>query len=212
MLGFGVLGPLEITGPDGAAVPLAGNRQRALVALLLANAGRVVGAEQLADAVFADRPPVNPAAALHSQVSRLRRLLGPQLVSRPSGYALQVEASRFDAARFERLLAAASAAPLEAVDLLREALGLWRGAAYSEFPELETVRLEATRLEELRLTATEELAEALTGSGRAAAAVPLLEPFVAENPLRERARRGVDARALQRRPACRGAAALRDVP
>ena len=188
MLGFGVLGPLEITGPDGAAVPLAGDRQRALVALLLANAGRVVGAEQLADAVFADRPPANPAAALHSQVSRLRRLLGPQLVSGPSGYALQVEAGRFDAARFERLLAAARAAPAEAVDLLREALELWRGAAYAGFSELETVRLEAIRLEELRLTATEDLAEALTASGRAAAAVPLLEPFVAGNPLRERAR------------------------
>lgn len=130
---------------------------------------------------------MNPAAALHSQVSRLRRLLGPQLVSRPAGYALQVEASRFDAARFKRLLAGACAAPLEAVDLLREALDLWRGAAYSEFSELETVRLEAIRLEELRLTATEDLAEALTASGRAAAAVPLLEPFVAGNPLRERA-------------------------
>ena len=118
MLGFGVLGPLEVTGPDGAAVPLAGDRQRALVALLLAHAGRVVGAEQLADAVFADRPPANPAAALHSQVSRLRRLLGPQLVSGPSGYALRVEAGRFDAARFERLLAGARAAPPEAVDLL----------------------------------------------------------------------------------------------
>lgn len=32
MLGFGVLGPLEITGPDGVAEPLAGNRERALVA------------------------------------------------------------------------------------------------------------------------------------------------------------------------------------
>lgn len=188
MLGFGVLGPLEITGPDGVVVPLPGSRQRALVAVLLANAGRVVGAEQLADAVFADRPPVNHAAALHSQVSRLRRLLGPQLVSRPAGYALQVEASRFDADRFERLLGAASVAPLEAVDLLREALELWRGAAYAEFPELETVRLEAIRLKELRLTATEDLAEALTATGRAAAVVPLLEPFVAGNPLRERAR------------------------
>ena len=188
MLGFGVLGPLEITGPDGAEVPLAGDRQRALVALLLAHAGRVVGAEQLADAVFADRPPVNPAAALHSQVSRLRRLLGPQLVSGPSGYALRVEEGGLDAARFERLLAGARAAPAEAVDLLREALGLWRGAAYSGISDLETVRLEAIRLEELRLTATEDLAEALTASGRAAAAVPLLEPFVAGNPLRERAR------------------------
>jgi len=188
VLGFGVLGPLEITGPDGADVPLAGDRQRALVALLLAHAGRVVGAEQLADAVFADRPPVNPAAALHSQVSRLRRLLGPQLVSGPSGYALRVEEGGFDAARFERLLAGAPAAPTEAVDLLREALGLWRGAAYSGISDLETVRLEAIRLEELRLTATEDLAEALTASGRAAAAVPLLEPFVAGNPLRERAR------------------------
>ena len=189
MLGFGVLGPLEITGPDGAAMPLAGDRQRALVALLLAHAGRVVGAEQLADAVFADRPPANPAAALHSQVSRLRRLLGPQLVSRPSGYALRVEAGGSTRpgssgcspgrARHRR--------PRPWTCCARRS-DSGAAPAYSGISELETVRLEAIRLEELRLTATEDLAEALTASGRAAAAVPLLEPFVAGNPLRERAR------------------------
>jgi DNA-binding SARP family transcriptional activator/pimeloyl-ACP methyl ester carboxylesterase len=184
VLGFGVLGPLEVT---GAPVAPAGERQRGLLALLLAHGGRVVAADALAEALFADRPPANPAAALQSQVSRLRRVLGDTLVSAPRGYAVRFAPDQLDAARFELLLRRARTAPQEAADLLTDALGLWRGPAYAEFAELETVRLEAIRLDELRLTATEELAEALLARGRGAEVVPLLEPFVAANPLRERA-------------------------
>ncbi|HXV94751.1 MAG TPA: alpha/beta fold hydrolase, partial [Pseudonocardia sp.] len=153
-----------------------------------AHAGRVVAADTLAEALFADRPPANPAAALHSQVSRLRQVLGPALHSEPLGYGVQVEPQRFDAARFERLRAQARVEPQRAAELLGEALDLWRGEAYAEFGEIESVRLEAIRLDELRLTTTEELAEALTADGRSAEAVTLLEPFVAAHPLRERAR------------------------
>jgi DNA-binding SARP family transcriptional activator len=73
---FAVLGPLEARTDDGVVVSLPGERQRRLVALLLANHGRVVSAAALPEAVFADRAPANPAAALHNQMSRLRRTLG----------------------------------------------------------------------------------------------------------------------------------------
>lgn len=187
MHSYGVLGPLEIATDGGVPVIVPGDRQRGLVAMLLAHGGRVVTADALAEALFADRPPANPAAALHSQISRLRRVLGDStLISGSHGYAIR--AASTDADRFETLLAQARQDHAHAADRLGDALALWRGPAYVEFPELEAVRLEAMRLDELRLVAVEDRADALIAAGRAGEAVPELEPFVAVHPLRERAR------------------------
>ena len=187
MHSYAVLGPLEISSDDGVPVAVPGDRQRGLVAMLLAHGGRVVAADALAEALFADRPPANPTAALHSQIARLRRVLGDAaLISGAHGYAIR--AASTDADRFETLLARARQDPAHAADRLGDALALWRGPAYVEFPELEAVRLEAMRLDELRLGAVEDRADALTAAGRAGEAVPELEPFVAVHPLRERAR------------------------
>ena len=73
----------------------------------------------------------------------------------------------------------------EAARVLREGLGLWRGAAYAEFAEEEWARPEAQRLGELRLVAYEVLVDAELARGRAAEIVPELETLAAEHPLRE---------------------------
>lgn len=184
---FSVLGPLEARRGDGVPVPLPGERQRRVLALLLAHRGRAVSAAALAEAVFADRPPVNPAAALQNQMSRLRRALGEEtLVNTPHGYRIVSDGT--DADRFESLVDKARRDPARAVGLLGEAMSLWRGPAYAELTELEDVRLEADRLDELHRVAFEERAEALVACGRPAEAVPDMESFVAAHPLRERAR------------------------
>ncbi len=184
---FAVLGPLEVRTDDGMVVSLPGERQRRLVALLLANQGRVVSAAALAETVFADRAPANPAAALHNQMSRLRRALGDGVLDTTAhGYRLVCDG--IDADQFESLLGQARHEPARAVELLTKALSLWRGRAYGEFTEIDDVTAEAARLDELRCTAIEERAEALVATGRAAEAVADLESFVATNPLRERAR------------------------
>jgi hypothetical protein len=98
-------------------------------------------------------------------VSALRRALGPAgaalLVTRPPGYALEVEPERVDAARFERLVAEAGRVPAAeqggAAGLLEQALGLWRGPALAEFAGLPFARAEAARLEELRIDPSPEL-------------------------------------------------------
>lgn len=186
MLSYNVLGQLEIRGLDGAPVTVAGVRQRSLLALLLAHRGQVVASDTLADLLFADRPPAHPAAALQSQISRLRRSLGDSsVISTPRGYA--VPGAHTDADRFEELVDRARNDRARAPELLGSALTLWRGSAYGEFPELDVVQREATRLDALRMVATEERAEALTAAGRAGEAVPDLGRFVADNPLRERA-------------------------
>ena len=190
---FRVLGPVSAVTAGGQPLPLTGERQRLLLVALLAQAGEVVSADRLADLLWGEDQPDNPAAALHSQVARLRRALradGRELVvTRPPGYLLAVQAAEVDAGRFDQLMAVArDAAPAEAARLLDEALGLWRGPAYAGFSDREVAQVEAIRLEEARLAAAERRAAALLAAGRAAEAVPALEAFVAEHPLREQAR------------------------
>ncbi len=198
-----VLGGVEVTAADGEPVRL-GELQRLLLASLAARAGTVVGVDQLIDLVWGERPPAGPEASVHSQISRLRRALTvadaqpgdvptaePQveILTRPPGYVLAVRAGRLDSERFDELVAAARfASPADAADLLGEALSLWRGRAYGEFADSDVARFEAIRLEEARLGAFEARTEALLAAGRDLDALPGLEAFVAEHPLREASR------------------------
>lgn len=194
---FSVLGALSVATEEGGRVALAGERQRSLLAVLLAQPNQVVSADALADQLWGDEQPANPNAALQSQVSRLRKSLSAaeapgawDLVTRPPGYSLEVDRYRLDATHFEDLLQAATQATEvdERLARLDEALALWRGPAYVEFVELDHARLEAIRLEELRCEAVEDRADALVEAGRGREVVPSLERFVAEHPLREQAR------------------------
>jgi predicted ATPase/DNA-binding SARP family transcriptional activator len=190
-----VLGSVEVLGADAEPVKL-GELQRVLLASLLARAGSVVAIDQLVQLVWPDRPPADPEAGLHSQVSRLRRALTAagrdgqvQILTRPPGYLLSVTAGQIDAQRFDTLAAAARRSPpKEAVGLLDEALGLWRGRAYGEFADVDVARFEAIRLEQARLGAFEAWTAALLECGRVGEALPALEAFVAEHPLREESR------------------------
>lgn len=189
-----MLGSLEVVGHGGARA-VHGERQRTLLAVLLAAHGETVAADSLVELLWGDAAPGNPSAALHSQVSRLRRSLAEilsddcDLITRTPGYALTVRADDVDATRFENLIVAARSAAVEAaVGIYDEALRLWRGAAYGEFAEVWPAYLEGIRLDELRLTAVEERARVLVGLGRSEAVVPELEAFIAANPLREEAR------------------------
>ncbi len=86
-------------------------------------------------------------------VSRLRKLLpAGVLVTRPPGYVLKVEVESVDLLRFERLVAEARGAdPARGTELLGEALASWRGPALAELSDEPFARVEAARLEALRL-------------------------------------------------------------
>ena len=62
---FGILGPLEVW-RSGCAVPLGGPRQRAVLALLLLEANRVVSMDRLAEDVWDGRPPEGWATTLQT--------------------------------------------------------------------------------------------------------------------------------------------------
>ena len=107
VLEFGVLGPV-VAVRDGRELGLGGPKQRAVLALLLVEAGQVVPAEYLVEVLWRGDPPPGAMKTLRSYVSRLRSLLDPEaaLVARGGGYAITVAPDRVDASRFERLVAA----------------------------------------------------------------------------------------------------------
>jgi SARP family transcriptional regulator, regulator of embCAB operon len=196
---FGVLGPLEVIAESGP-VPLGGQKQRVLLAVLLTRPGRVVSVDALIQGLWADDPPPSADKTLQSYVVHLRRTLEPDrprgaagtvLVTRDPGYLLRVAPEELDAARFaelatrgRRLLGAGVVEAAAAT--LREALGLWRGEAFEEFPQVDACAAEATRLAELRLGAVEERVEADLALGRHRELLAELEGLTRDHPLRER--------------------------
>ncbi len=185
---FRILGPLEVR--DGERLlPLGGARRRAVLALLLLDANRVVSVEQIVDGVWGDAPPSSALASLQNHLGRLRRELGERLVTRAPGYLLRVADTELDLDRFLRLVDEAQGAePVVAAGLLAEGLALWRGPPLADLAG-EPVARAAAHLEELRLAALEERLEADLALGRHTALVPELEELVGLEPFRERPRR-----------------------
>ena len=190
MLEFRLLGPLEVVGEDGP-IPLGGPKQRATLAILMLAANRVVPVERLADDLYHGTAPVTAVTQVQRQVSELRRLLGaPAIETRPPGYILRLAPDQLDLHRFERLgeRAAQAAGPREAADLLREALGLWRGDALADLRDEPFARAAIERLEEVRFAAIERRVDAELALGRHAELVGELQELVAAHPLGERFR------------------------
>ncbi|EPH42085.1 BTAD domain-containing putative transcriptional regulator [Streptomyces aurantiacus] len=185
---FGILGPLDVRTPDGSPVDPGGPRPRALLTLLLLDAGRSVSAERLTDGLYGERPPAGAANALQSQVSRLRKRLGVGIEATATGYRLAVSPDDVDAHLFERLAregrrALSSGDHPRAAALLKEALGLWRGPALADLPGAHAP---GARLDELRLAAVQDRVDADLATGGGPGLVPELRELVAAHPLSER--------------------------
>ncbi|WP_167098383.1 BTAD domain-containing putative transcriptional regulator [Amycolatopsis granulosa] len=192
---FAVLGPVEVRSAAGNPVPLGGPRPRSLLALLLLDAGRVVGTGRLIDGLYGDDPPGDAANALQAQVSRLRRKLGDEarIESHPAGYRLAVDPDHVDVHRFTQLAVAgrqalAAGDHTRAARLLHEALALWRGPALADVRDAPFAGAQAVRLDELRTAAIEDRAEADLALGESRDVVDELTALCAAHPLRERPR------------------------
>jgi predicted ATPase/DNA-binding SARP family transcriptional activator len=187
-----LLGPVQAV-RAGRDVPLGGPRQRALLALLALDPGRVVPAGRLVEELWLGRPPLGAAKTLRSYVSRLRSALAPDvtLLPRGGGYVLSADPGQLDVRRFDALVAEGQAAlaggeAVAAGNRFREALGLWRGPALADVADVEPLAREGARLEELRLAAVEGRLEADLAAGSHAEVTGELEQLVREYPLRER--------------------------
>ena len=183
---YRVLGPLEVE-DGGRPLDLAARQLRALLIIFLLHANEVVAMDRIVDDLWAGSPPRNAVTSVHNAVGKLRRIVGDSLVTRSPGYVLSVERANVDAYRFEDLVRGARAAePAARAAALRAALALWRGDALIDVAYESFAATEASRLEELRLVAREELIDAELELGEHDALVPELEALVAANPLRER--------------------------
>ena len=184
---FRLLGRLEVTA-DGVDVTPTRPKQRALLAYLLLRAGEVVSRDDLLEALWGGEPPDTAPTALHGHVSALRSRLGPgRIETRQPGYMLKLaDPDELDIRRFQRLVAEERPDdPAERAGSLRTMLALFRGEPLSEFRFEAFAAGEAARLEELRVTAEQQLIEAEMELGRHAAVVPRLEQLIAAHPLRE---------------------------
>ncbi|MEJ2857043.1 MULTISPECIES: BTAD domain-containing putative transcriptional regulator [unclassified Saccharothrix] len=187
---IGVLGPFEVHTGEGVVADVQGARLRALVVALALEPGRVVQKAALVDWIWGENPPADAANALQRLASRLRRVLPDGVVDGQSGgYRLVVDPDAVDAVRFERLLGEARGGDdAQRAKVLREALGLWRGAAMQDVGLLDSEAFDAavTRLEGLRLAALEDRFDAEVRLGRGADLVAELTDLVAAHPVRER--------------------------
>ena len=207
-------------------MPLGGPRQRAVLALLLLEANRVVSMDRLAEDLWAGHPPDGWVTTVQIYVSHLRRALEPDrargaagevLVTRDRGYLLRVDREQLDAARFQDGFTAGRAALeagryAEAAGTLRQALGLWRGQVLADLADYAFTRPEAARLEELRLAAVEARIDADLALGRHDALTAELEQLAARASAAGAAARPAHAGAVPVRPAGRRAGRLPPCP
>jgi predicted ATPase/DNA-binding SARP family transcriptional activator len=212
---FGVLGPLEVWTDAGVPVVVPGAKVRALLADLLVHRGSLVTADRLIEDLWGADGPRRPLGALQVKVSQLRRALDDAepgaralVVSRGPGYVLDVPASAVDAGRFADLVAAARGAGAAVVaERIAEALALWRGPAFADVADEDFAAPAIAELEELRLGAVEQHAEARLDLGEVDAVIGELNTLLDQHPLREKLqatrlralyRAGRQAEALQR--------------
>ncbi|MFF0247020.1 BTAD domain-containing putative transcriptional regulator [Streptosporangium sandarakinum] len=186
---FRLLGDLEVRA-DGRRVELGHHRQRCVLAVLLAEAGRRVSIDQLLDRVWGHHPPRHGRDTLYSYLSRLRRILaavdGARIAPRNGGYVISVDPMTVDLHRFQRWVGEARTADdANARRLLEQALALWRGDALAG---LDTPWLNALRegLVQQRHAAELDLTDVHLRAGRHAELVPALTTRAARHPLDER--------------------------
>jgi DNA-binding SARP family transcriptional activator/tetratricopeptide (TPR) repeat protein len=187
---FYMLGPFEARSAAGAVVRIGGARQRKLLALLALRAGQSVSLTHLIDELW-EEAPQSARQQVHNAIRALRKDLGDDdlIVTTDIGYRLAVAASATDTQRFQELLDEAGKArdelrEAEAIRLLGEACGLWRGAFVAGLHS-SSLDSAAARMNELHLSALETSSELRLTAGETAGLIHELRELVERNPLRE---------------------------
>jgi DNA-binding SARP family transcriptional activator len=136
---FEILGPVRVS-VRGQEIAITAGRDRAVLAMVILHANRVVPMSDLIDTVWADAPPRDGRGQLHGCVSRLRKQLerygaAARIVTVSEGYLLRADGASIDLLEFHSLAADARAAAAdgdsyEARERYRAALRLWRGSLW----------------------------------------------------------------------------------
>ena len=192
---FGVLGPVLVR-RAGVEPALGSPQERALLALLLVRAGQPVAVSEIVLVLWGPRPPHSAVNVIRRHVGSLRRLLEPGLATRAvgrwlvrdaGGYRLATDAGSLDLLRFRRLRgeAALQDSPAAAVELLGEALSLWRGPVAAGIPAEVRERAGFGAVDRERLAAVREAADAALGAGVPEAVLAELRAAAVDHPMDE---------------------------
>ena len=194
-MGFRLLGPVEAWAAS-SPVEVGPPRQRAVVAALAADAGRLVLVDTLVNRLWGEDPPTRARRTLHTYIARTRRMTermaaageGPvRLVRQPGGYLLDIDADRVDVHRFRGLVARAGEAVCgdeQRLGLLAEAIGLWRGEPLAGVPGDWAERTRHSWRRQ-RVDAVVALAHARLRTGNPAAVLEPVGELLGEHPLAE---------------------------
>ncbi|GAA1655589.1 BTAD domain-containing putative transcriptional regulator [Nonomuraea maheshkhaliensis] len=182
-----LLGPLRVAVGE-RPVELPAGRLRALLAVLAMSAGRTVGTDRLAVAVWGTDAGGSPGANVRTNVKRLRRALGTAgerlIEARPGGYLLTADPERVDALRFGRLLDEAGAGPGGEGGRLGRAPGRWGGTPFDGIRSDWLERSVGPALQERYLTALERQADLDLAAGACSVLTDLAD-LAERHPLRE---------------------------
>jgi DNA-binding SARP family transcriptional activator/tetratricopeptide (TPR) repeat protein len=191
---FRTLGPFEAR-HDGVQVDLGDLQQRFALVVLLLHCNRPISTDRLINTVWpGSKPRTN---LIPSYMARLRKSFKESgasdvaIETTPTGYVLRVNEEQLDSARFTRLYDEATTAlrhgdKPRATEILREAVGLWRGR---HFEDLDIDRIggaEVILLDEVYIDAVGDLAELELEAGNHRYARDRLRPIVRTEPSRQR--------------------------
>ncbi|MFB8173847.1 BTAD domain-containing putative transcriptional regulator [Kitasatospora purpeofusca] len=196
---FNVLGPLEVLS-DGIDVPIRGLQQRALLGVLLLRANSVVSINEIVAALWGDDRPSTARKMVQNSVAGLRRAF--QAVGEPAdsraalnttvpGYMLRIEPEQLDLTEFHELVTLGRARLAagdwtQASELLRRALGLWRGPVLADVSDAGLTWPELAALQGIRLAVHEDCIQAELAMGRDRELIGELESLLEAEPTRER--------------------------
>ena len=191
-----VLGHVEVRSAQGRVIHLR-PREKAVLGVLLLNAGTSCSADMLLQDVWGDDQPADPGSTLRLVVSRIRQAVAPgHLIMRAASGAYRADPppGTLDKHRFEGFLADASRAAKQEdaeleTSLLERAMATWPHPEVG-FPDVpdDSMRVRETteRLLEQRRTAEIRLGDLYLELGRHEAALPALRAGYATDPGSER--------------------------
>src|SRR5450755_1548957 len=190
---FRLLGPLEVSDAEGRQVDAGRPMQRALLAMLLLDPGRVVPITTIVDGLWGDDAPPSVENSIQGYASRLRKVLSfdSRLERAGRGYRLDVAPETVDVVRFEHLAtegrsSLARGEATVAASALDRALTLCRGPALAEFVDRPFAAGHARRIERMVHAAEEDLVDARLALGQHGELLARIERLVEAEPLSER--------------------------
>ncbi|WP_328972881.1 AfsR/SARP family transcriptional regulator [Streptomyces sp. NBC_00239] len=191
---FRLLGSVAVATESGDLL-LGPAKRRSLLAALLLRPNHPVSVDQLTTSLWDEEPPARARSVIQGHVSRLRTLLdsadaemyGVELTTQGAAYTLRMPETLLDAHRFEELvtLAREQRSAADTVAMYREALALWQGPALTGVHPSPPLQAAAHALEELRLSAVEQLAAGYGRLGEHSRAAAVLRAEASAHPLRE---------------------------